>query len=385
MVRIPGPVEPLPDIRLGGTVIGISNIYVFVLTGFVGLYVVLTAVANDRSSVLVPRSTKYVSLVCFAIVVSAVANATISVTIFTEIFQWIGLALIAGLVANVLRSETEIRMLLWSIILVATAKALMVALSLLVFGIPISSYGMIVMGVGFIILTSVTLDTGVTKWRALAALLMTFPIIVSKDRKGIAAFLFAFIALLMWRYFGTKDRQMTTAVWPALALTVANGILLLTFIPSLRITVFQALETILLPLSEPRYHLYQTGVNMFAENPLFGVGPDNWHAAKPAYATTGLEALEGAKDWGTHSYYLKILSEIGMVGFVPFMFLVMLPFKQVSHFVTKSQSHHDLWGIVFALAVYFSTIAAFSAISKPTQTGWFVTLGLATVLSKLSE
>ncbi len=385
MIGLPGPVRSLPSLEIGGALVGPSNIYVFFLGGVAGLYVVWNAICYNQTQILFPRSMKYILAICFAILASSYLNADFTLGTLTELFQWVGLALLVALVANFVRSTAEIRLLLGLLVYVALFKAAFVVANLLIFGVPIYSYGTVVMGMGLLTTLVLLFNNGVTKGRIAGALFLIFPIAVSNDRKGIVGIVVAILAMRVWWHLSAKKELRVSVLWPVLGLTVAVGVFFTVLVSPLQSATFGALEQFLRPFSQPRYHLYQTGLEMFGANPLLGVGPENWHVAKPVYSTPGLSAVEGTKDWGAHSYYLKILAELGLAGFVPLALLVMLPFKQASHYITQSQLNQDLWAVVFSFCVYFSIYSLVSSISKPLQVGWFITFGLAGGLARLSR
>jgi O-antigen ligase len=126
---------------------------------------------------------------------------------------------------------------------------------------------------------------------------------------------------------------------------------------------------------------------MFSENLLFGVGIDNWHISKPTYATDGLmqlEAVEG-KDWGAHSYFLKVLSELGLIGYTLFFLAVVVPIKQAHYYISKYEINSGVWVAIASLSVYFIFVGSVSAISKPLQASWFLLIGISSAAAVVAK
>ena len=72
-----------------------------------------------------------------------------------------------------------------------------------------------------------------------------------------------------------------------------------------------------------KYHHIQivTSINLFLENPLFGVGPKNFKNV----------VLTG---WHPHNYAFQILAEVGIFGFIVFIFtFIFLLFKLIKNFL----------------------------------------------------
>ncbi len=83
-----------------------------------------------------------------------------------------------------------------------------------------------------------------------------------------------------------------------------------------------------------RMNVYQSSWHMFADNPLFGIGPGN-HTFREVYGyymMTGFDAL------GAYSVPLEIAVESGIVGFLAFFSFVGLLFWQSARYICQDQS-----------------------------------------------
>ncbi len=108
-----------------------------------------------------------------------------------------------------------------------------------------------------------------------------------------------------------------------------------------------------------RFYFWQTSVEMFKENPVFGVGGNNWKIHFPKY---GLEEMNYSVANGVtqlqrpHNDYLWVLAEFGIVGFVLYLafFISMLLylFKLLKH--GDKAKHPYYLVLLFGIISYMS-------------------------------
>jgi len=73
-----------------------------------------------------------------------------------------------------------------------------------------------------------------------------------------------------------------------------------------------------------RLALWKAGLRMFRDHPLLGVGPGNFPSSySEKYAGPG----EDPAGWVPHSIYIQALSELGLVGTIPVLLLMVLCFR----------------------------------------------------------
>jgi len=73
-----------------------------------------------------------------------------------------------------------------------------------------------------------------------------------------------------------------------------------------------------------RMALWRSGLRMFRDNPILGVGPGNYPSH---YSAKYSEPGQDPSGWVPHSIYVETLSEMGLAGTVPFVFLVFTFFR----------------------------------------------------------
>jgi putative inorganic carbon (HCO3(-)) transporter len=73
-----------------------------------------------------------------------------------------------------------------------------------------------------------------------------------------------------------------------------------------------------------RIALWRAGRKMFSDHPIFGVGPANFGQE---YATRYAGPGEDPETWVPHSIYIQALSELGLVGTIPLLLLIVSYFR----------------------------------------------------------
>jgi O-antigen ligase len=69
-----------------------------------------------------------------------------------------------------------------------------------------------------------------------------------------------------------------------------------------------------------------SGLNMFKDNFLFGVGVGNFPEVYPAYVLKGFESVDKV----AHNTYLSVLAELGITGFLLFITIIFWSFKNIN-------------------------------------------------------
>jgi len=142
--------------------------------------------------------------------------------------------------------------------------------------------------------------------------ILVFGIFATVSRGGALGLL----AVMGAHFYDRGGLAMRAMLAPALTLTVV-GLLLVAGVNERSSGSFQSGE--LDASAEGRLDMWQSGIRMAAYNPIFGVGvamfPDNYQR----YARNPV-------DWGprdAHNSFTKAAGETGIVGFVPFMALIL--------------------------------------------------------------
>ena len=128
---------------------------------------------------------------------------------------------------------------------------------------------------------------------------------------------------------------------PPLVAVLSGILILLLLLPFLPVTYFDRIETILeyLPFSgedvrsevslRGRMSEYAVGFQMFLDNPVLGIGYENYAANYLDYSVKiGLDPRRTERS--AHSLYLEVLAEQGLVGFLILGFLLYSAFSSLS-------------------------------------------------------
>jgi len=103
----------------------------------------------------------------------------------------------------------------------------------------------------------------------------------------------------------------------------------------------------------------ETSIHFFLAHPIFGVG-------YLQYRSTPERLLGGyvINRWrlGEHSTFLQVLVELGLIGFIPFLFLIILTFRSGIRAakMAKSADDHGMHLLATATTVSFASLIIFS-------------------------
>jgi len=118
-------------------------------------------------------------------------------------------------------------------------------------------------------------------------------------------------------------------------------------------TFFQRMQTITeaeTRYKENRLEIWETSLHVFADHP-FGVGVKNFEQVLPSY---------GLDTWDAHSTYVLCYSEIGIVGFLLFLLIIIETFRQLiktgrvldDSYPGKNLIDYYIYALVTILIVY---------------------------------
>ena len=127
-----------------------------------------------------------------------------------------------------------------------------------------------------------------------------------------------------------------------------------------------------------RWELLMGGIKMFIEHPLIGVGPGNFIYMVHLY--------DVPYKLFAHNTYLEIITGSGLVGFVPFMAVIMLSLKNY-YKVYKFWKGRDYTKMTITLALFISFVAYLFDIlflSMPHSSLLWGLIGFSTVILKLT-
>ena len=160
-------------------------------------------------------------------------------------------------------------------------------------------------------------------WRAAGIVaIMVALIVCTKSRGGLVGLV---VAVAAYAFFAGNVRKIVVAA--VLMLLAAMPFATEAYLE--RMKTMQSSET-LDGSGKSRLVLWEAGLMVFADNPLFGTGFLTYPQAKMEYKHRFLDLDEEFHSWVfreeakkvTHNTYIQILSDCGLFGAVPFMLLI---------------------------------------------------------------
>ena len=123
---------------------------------------------------------------------------------------------------------------------------------------------------------------------------------------------------------------------------------------------------------------YNVAIEIFKDNPVFGVGIKNYRIANLDSKYNNLKHKENRLRWGTHphQFYLEILSETGLFGFICFfIFMALSIFFSIKSYLTN-KNFYQLSGILFILASMLPLLPSGSFLSTYTSSIFWLNYAL---------
>ena len=366
----------LGEIHIESLVITVFDLYIFVI--FCLLIIVGKSLIIFKSIIVY----SIFGLVFAGAVSMFVTNFTING--FVELFQWLEMAVFVSLVATLIQTESELKKSLRIFVYLGTVQAIWTIIHFILFGYPGRRFSGLIEGAALIILLGLIAQNYDSLDRFQVPLLGV-AVLLSQELKAFLALSGASIILLFFLVLGSRIDNRK------ILMTITSSLLL--FIPLLAIIylVWPAIvEPILLQIQEllaimrgsqsvivTRKEIYTTGMNMFINNPIFGVGLENWHSVKDSYSTSTLQLIENQKSvqYGPHSLLIKIIAETGMGGFFWFAILVMYPFRIGCQELSNS-NRGGLYLPIIGLIMYMVFFTALFSLQPISMYLFFYSLGL---------
>lgn len=121
---------------------------------------------------------------------------------------------------------------------------------------------------------------------------------------------------------------------------------------------------------EVRRNLAESGLKVFYNNPVFGVGIGNVKYETEKYM--GRQIV-------THNAYTQVLAETGVVGFIPFIIMLLSSFfyiRKLFNTALENNAHDDI--IIFTILIGFTSAVAIGSLSSGNYIHpyWFLIFGI---------
>lgn len=107
--------------------------------------------------------------------------------------------------------------------------------------------------------------------------------------------------------------------------------------------------------SDGRIKHWAVAIKMFLDKPLTGVGNGNYVTLHEEYIKRYPSLLvQGEENFPTHNSYLKVLSELGILGFIPFMIMNVLVVMRgfFAYSDAKGKEKNIILGVLIAILVF---------------------------------
>lgn len=137
-----------------------------------------------------------------------------------------------------------------------------------------------------------------------------------------------------------------------------------------------------------RFYIWQAALKMFQQNPLFGVGPDNFRPQLANYIAPESQSfirISAERSFNTHHAGLQLLSETGLFGFITFT-LFITAFVYLAWRLHQRLKHQDrplaMALLIFSIMSTLSILYGGYSYGGYTQVGslYFLIAGLTTTL-----
>ena len=354
------------QVTVGPAVLTISDLYLaFVTLGLV-LY---------HRELRIPRSSTVLAIAGFAgaVLLSGVVNG-LDASGLLEVIQWVEMGVLAVVVGLLLRRDWERHLSLRLLVYIGTLRAAWTLGYFLLNGYPGRRFNVLIAGAALVLLIGLVAHEGWTRIDLAQVAILLPTVLIGQERKVWVAIAGAAVVMAVAYAFRTRDgyRVGLTLLKGALIGAVL-GVLVYLFLlpPNVQERLFSLIELLPGIGGEPQFeraYLVATGLEMFAHNPLFGVGPENWFEAKSTYATDNLVAYElrTGSDLGPHSIFIKTLAEAGVIGVTALLLLLVRPFRFLGWYLKSAATSTLLLPLLglFCFAVAVASVRAGGFVSR---------------------
>ena len=237
---------------------------------------------------------------------------------------------------------------------------------------------------GFVLIALAYVYQNITNGKKLNLFLAIFFIIISFIIGERANFIKTFLIITCF-IFLVYDFSLRSKIFSLLTFASLT-IILLNFNTSYKTRYFSThLQTLLEKDGLSKYlqtsqygAQYNVAIEIFKDNPVFGVGIKNYRIANLDSKYNNLKHKENRLRWGTHPHqiHLEILSETGLFGFICFfIFIALSIFFSIKSYLTN-KNFYQLSGILFILASMLPLLPSGSFLSTYTSSIFWLNYAL---------
>lgn len=181
-----------------------------------------------------------------------------------------------------------------------------------------------------------------------------FDILISLSRGAIYGLIFVIIGMLMMEILKTKDHNFKFKLSSVFIPLLIGVFILQAFLfnnnkDSISINRISSLNDF---STTSRIDYFDSAINLFLENPIFGIGIGNWKVV--SIKNLGDKMIGYFIPFHTHNDFLQIASEIGFLGFICFLLIVILPILYlINRFFKKRELNEIAPFLLMAISIYF--------------------------------
>ena len=214
-------------------------------------------------------------------------------------------------------------------------------------------------------------------------------ILLSASRTGVFILLLFPVLYIIFLYYGRKKTINMIRFIKSLVMPIFLVLIIFIAYTHYAGSAIIAREQIMLSGSdesiEGRLDCFKSGMEMFLDHPLFGIGLGNFSMVHQNYYANDIRYSY----LGPHNMYLQVLSESGLLGFISFLAIIIISIKNLFYSIknvkyiedsNKFDAIHICWAVLLCIVVYL--IAGFALTVTYAKYFWIM-LALSSSLKNL--
>lgn len=178
-----------------------------------------------------------------------------------------------------------------------------------------------------------------TRFFIAAGFLLIISAVVATSSRGGFLGLVAVTSLILW-----YSRKRWRNIFLVIVFSLSAGGIVLSVLPEGYVDDMKTIENTNEGTANLRFLHWTTAMEIFKDNPIFGVGPDNYPWRSYEYFHLSPYFVEGARFRAgrqAHSLYFTLIPELGLVGISIFIFLIVKYFGRIRAFEKTFNNRAD--------------------------------------------
>lgn len=220
--------------------------------------------------------------------------------------------------------------------------------------------GILAMGTGIAVVKFIWSDEGTKQKRRLIPVIIRFAgLLFTGKRSPVLLMVVAITVIYIFIERGKTNRKFVK-----IAIVTMTAVMLVyigaMFIPQLQVLIGRLMDSDDWSTLGGRTELYDIAVDMWKQNPLFGQG---WNAYKLTSANSiGKVYAAHYARMQTHNIYFQLLSEVGIIGLIVFVGLLIYPliavfsktrkFGLIGFLCNRTEDKKDLLSVIYMLMFF---------------------------------